>query len=260
MARRGRTPPPYGSRGRPNGVDVGIRRVAPTFGKVLHLTGSAKAGDRLAVESDAERLAVHMLTLDPRVAGLSAQPLTVDLIDGRLLWNPEDVAAARTQHRGRAGPRFYTPDLAVEWHGQGPSFIEVKVEGYEGDEAYAQSLLAAARVLEAHGYRLQFAVIPAYPHHPLHSNVPLLRSAALRRDLWPSAELTRKVEQFLAGGAVSVGGVCRALEISPNLIPVLLASGAVSADLFASHIYAAMPLERSDGDLSHLMLIDRVIR
>ncbi|WP_164962404.1 hypothetical protein [Rubrivivax sp. JA1026] len=94
----------YGTRGRLGGADGGIRRVAPSFGKVLHLTSSDKAGDRFAVESDAERLVSHLLTVDPRVRRFEPQPFTVDLVDGRILRSREAVAEARQKHRQRTEP------------------------------------------------------------------------------------------------------------------------------------------------------------
>lgn len=256
MRRSGRLPPRYGSRGLAGGADVGVRRVAPTFGKVLVLTSSPKSGEALAVESDAELLVVDMLTLDPRVKRFDTQPFTVDLIDGRLLLTAEEVSAARARHRGREGNKFYTPDVGVEWHADSRSAIEVKLEGYEGDQDFGP----ARTILESYGYRFQCVVMPANPTHPLKSNLPLLRQAAMRQDLWPSAELLERIQRLFADGPVLLGKACPALGISPNLVPVLLASGAISADLFSRHIHGAMPLEFADGDLAHLMLIEEVQR
>lgn len=238
MRRSGRVPPRYGSRGSVGGADVGVRRVAPTFGKVLLLTSSAKSSEALAVESDAELLTVDMLTLDPRVKRFDTQPFTVDLIDGRLLRTAEEVSAARARHRGREGNKFYTPDVGVEWHDGPQSAVEVKLEGYEGD----QDLGLAQSILESYGYRFQRVVIPANPTHPLKRNLPLLRQATMRQDLWPSAELLERIQGLFAEGPVLLGQACPALGISPNLVPVLLACGAVSADLFSCHIHGAMQL------------------
>ncbi|MBN6207494.1 hypothetical protein JYK21_13550 [Ralstonia pickettii] len=84
----------------------------------------------MAVESDSERLVAHMLTLDPRVKRFKAQPLTVDLIDRRLLRTREAVTEARARYKDRDGPKFYTPDFEVNWHSISRSIIEVKLEGY----------------------------------------------------------------------------------------------------------------------------------
>lgn len=256
MRRSARLPPRYGSRGHAGGADVGVRRVAPTFGKALHLTWSHKAGGRIGVESGAERLTAHMLTLDPRVRRFDTQPFTVDLIDGRLLRTPDEVKAARSKHRDRAGNRFYTPDFGVEWYDDPRSAVEVKLEGHEGAGDYA----IAQDILKAYGYRFQRVVIPGNPRHPLHSNVPLVRQAAMRTSLWPSSALLQRIQLVFDGGPLPLGEACPALGISHNLVPVLLASGAIAADLHAQHIYAAMPLQRGDGDLGHLMLIEKVLR
>lgn len=250
--------PSYGNRGRLNGADRGVRRVAPTFGKVLHLTGSTKGPERFAVESDAERLVVQLLTIDPRVQRLDPQPFQVDLIDGRVLYSHEEVLAAKAKHRGREGQKFYTPDFRVYWLDRPRSAIEVKLEGYEGTKDY-QAVLALARdILEANGYHFARLVIPANPRHPLRGNLPLLSTAAGRKDLWPSPALLQRLDQLCEAGPTTAAQLCRALDLSPNLMPVLLASGAVRADLFSQPIFGAMPLEAAYGDLSHLILIHEV--
>lgn len=250
--------PSYGNRGRLNGADRGVRRVAPTFGKVLHLTGSTKGPERFAVESDAERLVVQLLTIDPRVQRIDPQPFQVDLIDGRVLYSHEEVLAAKAKHRGREGHKFYTPDFRVHWLDSPRAAIEVKLEGYEGTPEY-QAVLALARdILEANGYHFERLVIPANPRHPLRSNLPLLAKAAVRKDLWPSPELLSRIEQLCGTQPTTVAEACRALDLYPNLMPVLLASGAVRADLFRQPIFGAMPLEAAYGDLNHLILIHEV--
>lgn len=123
----------YGRRGRLSGADAGIRRVAPSFGKALYLTYSAKTNGLFAIESDAERLVANMLTLDPRVASFRPQPFRVDLLDQRILRTADAIAEARQKHKSREGAKFYTPDFEVVWLDRTRSIFEVKVEGYEGD-------------------------------------------------------------------------------------------------------------------------------
>ncbi|MBM5652600.1 hypothetical protein GSH05_13265 [Burkholderia pseudomallei] len=199
---------PYGSRGqRLASVDTGIRRVAPTFGKALFLTYSAKSSGQLVVESDEERLVAHMLTLDPRVRAFKSQPFKVDLIDRRLLQTPKAVVEARLRHKGRAGPKFYTPDFSVDRHNAPRSAIEVKGEGREGDDDYKSVLERAAQILDSAGYLFSTAMLPASPH-PLRSNLPLLKKAAARSDLWPSADLIQKIEAVCAGRRMTLRALC----------------------------------------------------
>lgn len=250
----------YGSRGRLADADAGVRRVAPTFGKVRFLTYSEKAAGPMAVESDFERLVAHMLTLDPRVKKFKAQPFTVDLIDRRLLRTCEAVTEARAKHKSRSGPRFYTPDFEAQWYGSSRSVIEVKLEGYCGDEEYEFALVQGAGVLEANGYGFTTVVIPPNPKHPLRSNLPLLRQAASRHDLWPTPDVVQAIEAVTMGDQVPLGKLCRELGIAPNLIPVLLVSGAVSADVARHAVNGMMPLQAAYGDLSHLELLEGLAR
>jgi len=248
----------YGSRGqRLASVDNGIRRVAPTFGKVLYRTYSTKSTGQL-VESDEERLVAHMLTLDPRVRAFKSQPFKVDLIDRRLLQTPDAVIEARIRHKDRHGPKFYTPDFAVDRHSATRSAIEVKREGYDGDDDYKSVLKQAGQILESAGYLFFTAMMPASPH-PLRSNLPLLKKAASRSDLWPSPDLVQRIDAVCAGGHVTLRALCAELHLSPNLIPALLVSGAVSADVAAYSIQGDMVLAAASGDLSHLELLERVM-
>lgn len=250
----------YGSRGRLAGSDTGVRRVAPTFGKVRFLTYSEKASGQMAVESDSERLVAHMLTLDPRVQRFIPQPLTVDLIDRRLLRTREAVTEAKAKHKSRSGPKFYTPDFEAYRHDSSRSTIEVKFEGYVGDEEYESALAQGAEVLGANGYRFATVVIPANPKHPVRSNLPLLRQAASRHDIWPTPDVVHAIEAICQGGPILLGKLCSELGIAPSLVPALLVSGAISADVARHPINGMMLLQAAYGDLSHLELIEELIR
>lgn len=248
----------YGRRSKLNAADVGVRRVASTFGKVQLLTYSSKSIGSIAVESDTERLVAHMLTLDPRVSRFQAQPFTVDLIDGRLLKTPEAVTEARARHKFRQGPRFYTPDFAVDWLTLPRSALEVKLEGYVGDEIYASVLGRGADILESNGYRFTKVVMPANAKHPLRSNLPLLRKAASRPELWPDASLVERIETLCGERSVTLKDLCAALDLSPNLAPALLVCGTLSADLVRQRLEGAMALSAAYGDLGHLALLNEV--
>ncbi|MGE4125633.1 MAG: hypothetical protein AB7E59_10275 [Pusillimonas sp.] len=250
----------YGARGRLKSVDAGVRRVAPTFGKALFLSYSTKCRGHMVVESDAERLVAHILTLDPGVREFSTQPFTVDLIDRRILKTSQSVAEARARHRGRAGPKFYTPDFLVQWHMGGRTAIEVKFEGYEGDAEYEQKLLMCREVIIASGLQFLRVVLPSAPRHPIRSNVPLLTKAAQRHDLWPTPELVQSVEAALEAGAAPLGALCKEVALSPSLAPVLLVTGVVSADVGQHPINGDMLVTPAYGDLGHLALLQGVAK
>lgn len=251
---------PYGRRSGQKDADSGVRRVAATYGKVLLLTSSPKASDRFVVESDAERVVTHLLTLDPGVQGFVPQPFTVDLVDGRILWTPEEVEAARKRHRGREGRKFYTPDFEVTWLGRPKGALETKLEGFEGDAEYDAGLQLAASVLRTGGYDLAKVVVPAGNGHPLRFNLPLLRKAIGREDLRPTTDLVGRVNAFLEGGPRTLHQLCSELCLSPNLVPALLVAGVLSADLARQTISGTMLLHAAHGDCSHLCLLDEVAR
>lgn len=249
----------YGRRSKLVVADKGVRPVAPTFGRVRHLIYSAKCTGEMVVESDAERHTSHMLTLDPRAKGFSTQPFTVDLIDHRLLKTPDAVAEARKKHSNRIGPKLYTPDFSVDWIGLPRSAIEVKLEGFEGDDYYLTMLGLGSAIIEAHGYRFTKVVFPGNPRHPLRSNLPLLKKAASRLDLWPDTVLAQRISDICAQHPVSLKELCHQLNMSPDLVPALLVSGCVAAKLSMQHLNGTMLLSAAFGDLSHLELLDGVL-
>lgn len=248
----------YGRRGKLTIADKGVRGVAPTFGKVRHLTFSSKCCGELVVESDAERLTAHMLTLDPRVKGFKTQPFTVDLLDQRLLKTPEEFAIARKKHSQRAGPKFYTPDFAIDWHRTTRSALEVKLEGFEGDETYQDRIRLGSSILEAHGYCFAIVVMPANPRHPLRGNLPLLKMASSRLDLWPTDTLAQDLTEICSHKPVLLKELCVTLDISPNLVPALLVSGCVASNLTEQSLNGSMLLSAAYGDLRHLELLEQL--
>ena len=250
----------YGRRGKLKFADKGVRDPASTFGKVRNLTYSIKGCGDLSVDRDAERHTAHMLTLDPRVKEFRTQPFMVDLIDQRLLKTPEEVAEARKKHSQRASPRFYTPDFAIDWQHTTRSALEVKLEGYEGDEIYQNRLLLGSSILDANGYRFAKVVIPCDPRHPLRGNIPLLKKAANRRDLWPDDSLVGRITDICELQPVTLKDLCDKLNISPNLVPALLVSGCVASNLTKHSLCGTMPLSAAYGDLSHLQMLERFAR
>ncbi len=247
----------YGRRGKLTIVGKCVRGVAPTFGKVRHLTFSSKCCGELVVESDAERLVAHMLTLDPRVEGFITQPFTVDLLDQRLIKTPDEFAMARKKHSQRAGPKFYTPDFLITWKNKTRTALEVKLEGFEGDGLYQDRLRLGSSILEAHGHSFAIVVIPANPRHPLRGNLPLLKMASSRLDLWPNDILVQELTEICSQKPVLLKELCVTLDISPNLVPALLVSGCVASNLTEQSLNGTMLLSAAYGDLRHLELLEQ---
>lgn len=247
----------YGGRGRLQGFDSGVRRVAPSFGKQLFLTYSNKANGTLVVESDSERLVAHMLTLDPNVQSFTTQPFTVDLVDQRIYRTAADVEEARTRHRRRTGHKFYTPDFSVQWHQSGHvmTALEVKLEGYEGNRNDMQRIGIGQNIIESAGIEFLRIVWPRSQRNPLKANLPILVKALRRVDLWPTEELVRAVESVLASGVSTVRGLCSELSLSPNLIPAFIVCGLISADVREELINGNMRIEPAYGDLSSLSFL-----
>ncbi len=252
----------YGSRGKLRGLDAGVRRVAPSFGKQLHLTYSQKADGIVAVESDSERYVSHMLTLDPDVFSFSTQPFTVDLIERRIHRTTADVDAARARYKRVRGQKFYTPDFGVQWHltgkwGHDVTAIEVKLEGYEGSSQDLQRMAHGQNVIEAAGMEFLRLVWPRSQSHPLRANLPLLMKAMRRVDLWPDADMVSSVEEAFEHGVTTVRDLCRALSLSPNVIPSFLVSGLLNANVGQEVIKGAMKIELAYGDLGFLSVMRR---
>ena len=250
----------YGSREHLEGIDSGVRKVAPSFGKPLFLTYSQKCGGAVAVESNAERFIAHILTLDPGVLSFQTQPFTVDLIDRRIYRTASSVAEARARHKGRDGQKFYTPDFGLIWHSSGRAAIEVKLEGYEGDSKYLQRMALGRDVIEASGMEFIHIVWPRDPRNPLKANVPLLIKAMRRVDLWPSAELVAAVESTLDSRPTTVRQLCSALSLTPDLIPTLLVSGVLAANVSEQPINGEMRVTPGYGDLGSLALLRRLVK
>lgn len=248
---------PYGSRGKLQGFDSGMRRVAPTFGKELFLTYSQKANGTIAVESESERFVAHMLTLDPGVRSFAAQAVTIDLIDRHIYRKRSDLEEARKRHKRLSGQKFYTPDFYVKWNlaGYTATAIEVKVEGFEGDSKDLQRIARARNIIEASGVEFLRIVWPRSQRNPLKSNLPMLVKALRRLDLWPDNEMITAVGAALESGIKTVRELCCVLSLSPNVIPIFLVSGLIAANVRDELINGAMAIKPAYGDLSSLCLV-----
>ncbi|MCX5565666.1 hypothetical protein [Alcaligenes phenolicus] len=252
----------YGGRGKLEGFDSGVRRVAPSFGKQLFLTYSEKADGTLVVESDSERFVAHMLTLDPNVSSFTTQPFTVDLIDRRICRTQADVEEARARHRRLRGKKFYTPDFSVRWHlgGHVMTAVEVKLEGYEGNSDDMQRISIGRNIIESAGIEFLRIIWPKAQRNPLKANLPILVKALRRVDLWPSAEMVQAVESALESGVSTVRELCGALSLSPNLVPTLLVSGLIRGNVRDELINGTMRIEPAYGDLGSLSLLRSLVQ
>lgn len=67
----------------------------------------------------------------------------------------EQQQKARARHKGTKGPIFYTPDFLVHFSGGIQRAVEVKLDGYLGDEAYQQKLQRVQAILMEHGYEYE---------------------------------------------------------------------------------------------------------
>lgn len=251
----------YGTRGGLAKTDVGVRKIAPTYGKTATLTHSSKAATTFVLESNAERFASQLLELEPNARSHRPQPYTVDLIDGALLRSPAQVATARSRHKARGEQSWvYTPDFSVLWSMGGETCVEVKLEGYTGDEAYSSKLQRAGQVLGNHGVEFRVLVIPKYWRHPLRTNLPLLYQAFKRKDLMPGEDVFVEVERLATLGAETLRDYCLALDMDMRMAPVLIAFGALDVDVLNEHLHFATPARPALGSLDHLSLFSRLAK
>lgn len=251
--------PSYGVRSRRAEANAGVRRTAPTYGKARIGTYAAKADGHITVDSDAERLTAHILNIDPRVRSFKQQPFTVDLVGERLLFTREEVSEARRMRTERLGAAEYTPDFAtVQTDGLLRAY-EVKLQGYEGDSAYWAKIEHARAIMEAYGYPLFKVVVPTDERHPVLLNAQLLKAVLTCGHKYLSPEIIHRVEQYCASGPVLQRDLCADLQITTGLIPVLLVTGVLQADLAHQHICANLELSAAYGGLEHLCLIERLL-
>lgn len=251
-----RSAPSYGVRSRRSAANAGVRLMARTYGKARIGTYAEKADGHITVESDAERLVAHMLCIDPRVRSFRQQPFTVDLVGERLLFTREELSEVRKARGGRAGEAEYTPDFAtVQTDGLQRAY-EVKLEGFEGDDRYWAKVERAREIMDAYCYPLSTLVVPADERHPVLVNAQLLKSAASRAKAYLTSDIIEQVERYCETGSVSQRALCADLQIPTNVIPLLLVTGVLQADLARHHICGSLELSQAFGDLSHLCLIE----
>lgn len=250
--------PSYGARSQRNVANAGVRLTASTFGKARIGTYAEKANGHITVESAAERLIALMLCIDPRVRCFKPQPFTVDLHSKRLLHTSEEISEARKARKGLTGSMEYTPDFSTVQTNGSQCAYEVKIEGYEGDDNYQEKIGRAREIMEAYGYSLFTAVVPADERHPLLINTQLLKPAQARAHEYLTPDLVDQVERYCASGPVLQRNLCADLQISIGLIPPLLVIGVLQADMVHHRIQSSLELSAAFGDLSHLFLIEEL--
>jgi hypothetical protein len=253
-----RSVPTYGVRSLRTAANAGVRLTAPTYGKARIGTYAQKANGHITVDSDAERLVAHMLSVDPGVRSFKQQPFPVDLAGERLLFTREEVSQARRMRGSRTGDVEYTPDFATVQVDGLQCAYEVKLQGYEGDERYWAKIDRAREIMAAYCYPLSTVVVPADERHPVVVNVQLLKPAMARAHEYLTTEIIRRVESYCESGPMLQRAICTDLQISTGMIAPLLATGVLQADVVHHRICATLELSAAYGDLSHLCMIEEL--
>jgi hypothetical protein len=253
-----RSAPSYGVRSRRSAANAGVRLTARTYGRARIGTYAEKAGGHITVESDAERLVAHLLCIDPRVRSFGPQPFTVDLVGERLLFTREELTEARGMRDGVAGEAEYTPDFATVQADGLQRAYEVKLQGFESDGRYWAKVGRAREIMEAYCYPLSTIVVPADERHPVIVNAQLLKPAVALAREYLTPGIIDRVERYCESGPVLQRALCADLQIPTGLIPPLLATGVLQADLAHHHICATLELSAAYGDLGHLCLIEEL--
>jgi hypothetical protein len=214
----------------------------------------------LPLEGKAEQLVGQLLHIDPRVSHVCPQGITVDLVERTVLVTAQERKVAAAKHRGTPGASLYTVDFVVHFDCLSHLALEVKLDLHQGDDDYQEKLKDAAQVLSRFGYDFKILVIPADEQHPIWSNVPLVVQALSHRDLWPDDAAVHRIDDLQQGGARTGRDFVHALGLKMDHLPVLLASGALSHDLLGDQLKGNSLVAAAYGDLSHLQLIERLVR
>lgn len=251
-----RSVPSYGIRSSRTAANAGVRLTARTYGKARIGTFAEKASGHITVDSDAERMVSHILSVDPRVRSFKPQPFTVDLGRETLLFTREEVSEARKSRGSRTGEMEYTPDFGTLQIDGFQLVYEVKRQGYAGDQKYWAKVERAQEIITAHGYQFFTVVVPANERHPLIVNAQLLKPAIVRGRQHLTQYIIDRVEGYCESGPVLQQALCADLQISTGLIPPLLAAGVLQADIAHHQICSTLELSAGYGNLSHLCLIE----
>lgn len=102
--------------------------------------------------------------------------------------------------------------------------------------------------MEAYCYPLSTLVVPTDERHPIVVNAQLLKPAILRAREYVTPDIIDRVERYCESGPVLQRALCTDLQIPTGLIPPLLATGVLQADLAHQHICATLQLSAAYGD------------
>jgi hypothetical protein len=89
-------------------------------------------------------------------------------------------------------------------------------------------------------------------------NSRMLKQAAHQVRMYLTDELVERVTCHCEHGPVLLRALCSDLALLPGLVPVLLVSGVLSADLAHHIICGTLELSLAYGDLNHLCLLEGV--
>jgi hypothetical protein len=135
---------------------------------------------------------------------------------------------------------------------------EVKLQGYEGDDRYWKKIERAREIMEAYCYPLSTVVVPADERHPVIVNAQLLKPAIARAHQYLTPDIINQVEHYCESGQCCSEHCAPTSRFKRDLIPPLLATGVLQADVAHHHISAALELSAAYGDLGHLCLIEEL--
>jgi hypothetical protein len=158
----------------------------------------------------------------------------------------------------RTGDVEYTPDFATVQADGLLRAYEVKLQGYEGDDQYWMKIERAREIMEAYCYPLSTVVVPADERHAVIVNAQLLKPAIALARTYLTPDIIDQVERYCRSSSVLQRALCADLQIQTGLIPLLLATGVLQADVAHHHISAALELSAAYGDLGHLCLIEEL--
>ena len=233
-------------------IDLGVRKVAPTYGRGAFVVESQKMGGTATVESTGEQLLAQMLSIDPLVAEFKPQPFTVDLIGRRIIRSAEERKQIKRLYAGEPGPVMYTPDFGV-WMATGQLVaLEGKQASFDGGAEYEAKLAIAADILNKLDIEFMRIVLPNDRQHPIYSNIPLLHQAAKRHDLLPPETQLANLDSLPERATTDLKKIMTRLQLGMNLAPVLIANGVLAAPIHAGFIRGNMLAGPAFGDLQHL--------
>lgn len=250
----------YGRRGKKQQFETGTREVSSTYGRPQTPSSNRKSGNNAPynVDGPAEQLVARILDIEPEVVAFRPQAITVDLIEGELLYTAAQVKEARSKYAGLTGPQLYTADFLADMTSARQAALEVKLDSWQGDAVYQEKLRLAAQVLGQAGIEFSRILVPSDPDHPLAGNIWKIHQAIERKDLWPTDKQLQQIWTIGNEGVDTAAAFMHRLGLSINLLPVLIGAGALRVDLLAGLLKGSTHVAVAYGDLEHLQLLKRL--